>query len=56
MTEGNIIVMFDAVSLTPDTQLGRRLYTFSATMYEIGDGNDLDSLSSLGIIDVIDER
>ena len=56
MTEGNMIVMLDMVSLSPDTVLGRRLYSFTATMYEIGDGKNLDSLSSLGIFETIDER
>lgn len=49
MTEGNMIVMFDAVSLTPNTQLGRRIWNFSATIYEVGDGYSLTELDSLGI-------
>ena len=49
MTEGNMIVMFDAVSLTPNTQLGRRIWNFSATVYEVGDGYSLTELDSLGI-------
>lgn len=56
MTEGNIIVMLDGISMTPDVTLGRRLYDFSATMYEIGDGKSLESLSSLGLFNVEDER
>ena len=56
MTEGNMIVMLDGVSMTPDTVLGRRLYDFSATMYEIGDGKDIESIASLGLFEIIDER
>lgn len=56
MTEGNMIVMLDTISLTPDTVLGRRLYDFSATMYEMGDGTDLESITSLGLFNIIDER
>ena len=49
MTEGNMIVMFDSISLTPNQQLGRRIWNFSATVYEVGDGYSLTELSSLGI-------
>lgn len=56
MPEGNLAVMLDAITLTPDQTLGRRLYSFTATMYEVGDGKNISSLSSLGIIDITDER
>ena len=52
MTEGNIAVMITDISLTPNTQIGRRTYNISMTAYEIGDGNSLEELSSLGIINV----
>lgn len=52
MTEGNMIVMLDSITLTPKTQLGRRLYDFSATMYEIGDGKDFNSIVSFGLFDM----
>lgn len=52
MTEGNLIVMIDAVTLTPNTQLGRRIWNFSATIYEVGDGNSLQQLDSLGVYTV----
>lgn len=52
MPEGNVAVMLTDVSLTPMTQLGRRLYQFSATLYEVGDGYSLESLDKLGIIDI----
>ena len=47
-TEGNLIVILDNVSLSAEAQLSRRLYEFSATMYEIADCN-YDNLVSLGI-------
>ena len=50
MTEGNLAVMLDGISLSPDQQLSRRVCKFSATMYEIGDGSNLNSLASLGIL------
>ena len=56
MTEGNMIVMLDGITMMPDVVLGRRLYNFSATMYEIGDGKSLDSIVSFELFDIIDER
>ena len=35
--EGNIIIRLMNVSITPNEQLGRMLYTFSATGYEVED-------------------
>ena len=52
MTEGNMLVMFDSVSLTPNAQLGRRIWNFSATIYEVGDGYSLTDLSTLGIFSI----
>lgn len=52
MTEGNLIVMIDGISLTPNPQLGRRIWNFSATLYEVGDGNSLEQLDALGIYDI----
>jgi hypothetical protein len=34
-TEGNILVKLSNISFTPETVLGRMLYSFSATAYEI---------------------
>lgn len=56
MTEGNMIVMLTDVSLSPNETLGRRLYTFSATAYEIGDGNSLEDLHKFGIFTVKNEE
>ena len=52
MPEGNIAVMLTDINLTPDSQLGRMLYNFSATMYEIGNGYSLDELDNLKIIEI----
>lgn len=53
MTEGLMVVMLTDITLTPNETLGRRLYTFSATCYEIADGDSLDTLNSLGVYRVI---
>lgn len=52
MPEGNIAVILTDINLTPNTQLGRRLYNFNATMYEVADGYDLEQLDNLGVIDI----
>lgn len=52
MTEGLIPVMITDISLTPNATLGRRLYSFSATMYQVGEGHSLKELDSLGIINI----
>lgn len=52
MTEGNMIVMFNDISLTPNAQLGRRVWNFSATVYEVGDGYSLEQLDALGIFPI----
>lgn len=51
-TEGLMVVMLTDISLTPNKTLSRRLYDFSATVYEVQDGNSLSTLDSLGIYDV----
>ena len=51
-TEGLMVVMLTDINLTPNKTLSRRLYDFSATVYEIQDGNSLELLDSLGIYDV----
>lgn len=50
-TEGNIVVGLMNVSLTPKTELGRMLYDFSATAYEVAD-NSLESLDRNNIINI----
>lgn len=51
MTEGIMCVMLSDVSLTPNTVLSRRLWDFTATVYEIAEGTSLATLESLGIFD-----
>lgn len=48
-TEGLNVVMITDVSLTPNATLSRRLWDFSATMYEVADGHSLEALETLGI-------
>lgn len=47
--EGNMIVMLDGITLTPQAALGRRIYDFSAIMYEIAEVN-YDNLVAFKII------
>lgn len=56
MPEGNMAVMLTDISLSPNHTLGRRIYSFTATMYEIEDGYSLETLNSLGIINVVNEK
>lgn len=49
MTEGSMIVMITDVNLTPNNSLSRRMYDFSATVYEIADASSLETLDDLGI-------
>lgn len=51
MTEGNLCVMLTDISLTPDKTLSRRLYSFTATAYQVEEGMSVDTLASLGIHD-----
>ena len=53
MTEGNLAVMLTDISLTPNATLGRRLYSFTATVYEIAEADSLSTLDSLGIFEVV---
>lgn len=49
-TEGNIVINLLNVTMQPVEAVGRMLYEFTATAYEIG-STGLESLESLGIID-----
>lgn len=48
-TEGNFIVTLMNVTLTPNATLGRMIYSFSATAYEVAEVN-LENLKTLGIV------
>ena len=51
MQEGNIFIKLMQVSLTPKNELGRLIYTFSATAYEV-DPATIDTYNSYGLISV----
>lgn len=48
-TEGNMIVYLMQVSLTPKNELGRMLYQFTSTAYEIASDGSLANLAKLNI-------
>lgn len=50
-TEGNIAVVLMNISLTPNETLGRLIFDFSATAYEIMD-NTLENLNTYGVIEI----
>ena len=50
-SEGNILVRLMDISFTPETQLGRMVYSFSATAYEIDECN-FENYSKYGIQNV----
>lgn len=49
--EGNILIKLMEVSLTPKNELGRLIYTFSATAYEIGQPT-IANLNSYNLINI----
>lgn len=49
MTEGAMVVMLTDVSLTPNATLSRRVWDFTATMYEVAEADSLQTLDTLGI-------
>lgn len=49
--EGNILIKLMDVSLTPKTELGRLIYTFSATAYEIDEAT-IPNFDKYGIINI----
>lgn len=50
-SEGNIVVALMNVSMTPNTTLGRMIFSFSATAYEVMD-DILTNLDEYGIINI----
>lgn len=50
-TEGNIVVVLTNVSMQPNATVGRMIYEFSATAYEVME-NTLENLDEFGIIDI----
>lgn len=51
MQQGNIFIKLMQVSLTPKNELGRLIYTFSATAYEIDEAS-IGTLNNYGLISV----
>lgn len=47
-TEGNILVKLMDISFTPNQQLGRRIYTFQCTAYEVTD----NTIANIGYYDI----
>lgn len=50
-TEGNIVIVLHNVTLTPNATLGRMLFEFNATAYEVTN-NTIDNLNEFGIINI----
>lgn len=50
-TEGNIVIGLMNVSMTPNASLGRMIFEFSATAYEVLE-NTLENLDEIGITDI----
>lgn len=50
-TEGNIVIGLLNVSMTPNATLGRMIFDFSATAYEVME-NTLEALNEVGIIHI----
>lgn len=50
-TEGNIIVGLMNISMTPNDSLGRMIFEFSATAYEVLE-NTFENLNDIGIIEI----
>lgn len=50
-TEGNIVIGLMNVSMTPNASLGRMIFEFSATAYEVLE-NTLENIDQVGIINI----
>lgn len=50
-TERNMVIVLTNVTLTPNDSLGRMIYEFNATAYEVME-NTLSNLNQFGIIDI----
>lgn len=54
-TEGNFIITLMNISLTPQQSLGRMIYSFSATAYEVAPF-DFEFLKQMGMLDLTTEE
>ena len=50
LTQGNMLVKLTDISFTPNITLGRMIYTFSCTAYEISDGSNMDNIKKYNIM------
>lgn len=50
LTEGNMLVKLSNITLTPNTTLGRRIYNFSCTVYEIADASNFNNINKYKIM------
>ena len=55
LTEGNVLVKLMNISLTPQTTLGRMIYSFSAQAYEVAECS-LDNFINYGIIETEEDN
>lgn len=55
LTEGNVLVKLMNISLTPQTTLGRMIYSFSAEVYEVAECS-LDNFINYGIIETEEDN
>ena len=55
LTEGNVLVKLMNISLTPQTTLGRMIYSFSAEAYEVAECS-LDNFINYGIIETEEDN
>ena len=53
MAEGSMVVMLTDVSITPMQSTSRRMWDFTATVYEIAEADSLEKLDALGIYNVV---
>lgn len=51
-TEGVLCVILSDISLTPIKELSRRIWNFSATVYEVAEGMSMSDLHALGIYNI----
>ena len=50
LTEGNMLVKLSGVTFTPNMSLGRLVYSFSCTAYEIADSATAEDINKFQIM------
>lgn len=51
LTQGNMLVKLTDISFTPNITLGRMIYTFSCTAYEVADSSNMDNIKKYKIME-----